>query len=64
MATKKQLRKLDQNSLEELQALTNQLIHRIEDYSHVSEYLPKPIRDGLKKFVDDMDTEQIRREED
>ncbi len=44
------MKNLSQNSLEELLALIEQVNKRINDYSHVSEYLPESLTKELKNF--------------
>jgi uncharacterized protein YbgA (DUF1722 family) len=44
------MKNLSQNSLEELLALIEQVNKRINDYSHVSGYLPESLTKELKTF--------------
>lgn len=44
------IKNISQNSLEELLALIEQVNKRINDYSHVSEYLPDSLTKELKAF--------------
>ncbi len=51
------IKKINQNSLEELMALINQIKDRINDYGHVNEYLPKTLTKQINDFSKKLDTE-------
>jgi len=55
------LKKLSDNSLEELMSLMADIQARIEDYSHVAEYLPKAIDNVLNKYQDELVEEYDKR---
>jgi ferredoxin-fold anticodon binding domain-containing protein len=57
------IKKINQNELEELLALTEQLNKRINDYSHVSQHLPKIMLIELHNFYDKLMVEVDRRDE-
>jgi hypothetical protein len=44
------MKNIDQNSLEELNALINRIAGEIEKYKHVSEYLPKTLINAINNF--------------
>jgi hypothetical protein len=53
--------KVSDNSLEELMSLMADIQSRIEDYSHVSEFLPKSIGNVLNTFERQLVDEYDRR---
>jgi hypothetical protein len=53
--------KVSDNSLEELMCLMADIQARIEDYSHVSEFLPKSIGNVLNTFERQLVDEYDRR---
>ena len=56
------MKKIYQNDLEELKALINRMQREIENYSHVSEYLPKSLTKELESFDEKIIHELERRE--
>lgn len=57
----KKLKTISQNSLEELLSLMEQVENKIQQYSHVSEYLPKSIVNELGKFYEKLQKEYNHR---
>ena len=57
----KNLKTISQNSLEELLSLMEQVENKIQQYNHVSEYLPKSIIDELGKFYEKLTKEYNKR---
>ena len=55
------VKKIDHNSLEELDALTNRIQFEIERYAHVSDLLPKNILNQLASIKKEIEEELIRR---
>jgi len=64
MATKKQLRKLSQNTIEELICLSADMSERIDTYGHVSEHLPRGLAEKIATFRKNCIDELERREEE
>jgi hypothetical protein len=55
------IKNIDQNSLEELMALINQIKKRVNDYSHVTEYLPKTLTKQINDFSEKLNNEYDNR---
>jgi len=54
-------KKVSDNSLEELMCLMADIQSRIEDYSHVSEFLPKSITNVLNHYQEELGEEYDKR---
>jgi hypothetical protein len=54
-------KKLSDNSLEELMCLMADIQARIEDYSHVAEFLPKSITNVLNHYQEELGEEYDKR---
>lgn len=54
-------KKVSDNSLEELMCLMVDIQSRIEDYSHVSEFLPKSVTNVLNHYQEELAEEYDKR---
>lgn len=58
------MKDISQNDLEELQELMGRIQSEIENFSHVSEHLPKSITTSIEHFSNKLEREQIRRQDE